>query len=318
MRNYFLGAAALLLVGGMSFAQNPGQQAEEAAQCVNCPPEAPEMAPAFVLPGFNLEGPFTNQSYLNQVGVGNEAFVKQDGANISEIDQQGDPDKVGTDDYPGFSNLAVVTQLGMNYSNIKQHGDNNRSYVDQDGYYNTAFVDIGVGYAENNLTVATQKGFGNYSMQYVRWDNNTAYVNQHGWGNMAFQDQRTGKDKVAGSEAAVNQIGTLNKAVQIQTGSDNGAYAEQIGLLNVSVQRQDSPKGDDVAGNDSWTYQFGFGNMSLSDQMGTANQAILQQIGGDNLSCVQQTGTGNLSLASQLGHNNTYHAVQNGVMGGAN
>ena len=209
MKNYVLGAAALLFVGGMAFAQE---------DCINCDVEKPSH-PEISVPQPPL-GPnaFTLQeSYVSQVGVGNEAFVHQEGYNISEIDQWGDNQAfVG-----GLGNLAVVDQFGGNYSNVKQHGDYNAAFVLQDGWGNAAYIDQGVGYAEYNIAGVKQFGNDNTSMQKQRYDFNAAFVLQDGNGNNAKQDQSTQANQQQGSAAAIAQIGDDNYAKQKQRGNIN-------------------------------------------------------------------------------------------------
>ncbi|MCH3884578.1 hypothetical protein [Tenacibaculum aquimarinum] len=257
----------------------------------------------------------TNNSYQN--GYFNDVTVTQMGINnSSNVNQDGTFYGAGNG---GDDNMATINQTGLlNSSDVSQQGNRNIGTVDQLGWGNDATQDVGVGNAEDNIASADQTGGLNTSMQRQRFDNNNASVTQIGTGflgygnNYARQNQSSGADGVAGSTATIYQMGTDNRSVQRQRGSNNDATAVQSGANNWSRERQTSVAGGLYAST-SLVIQSSAIDGHRADvtqnSTGAANSSIVLQgdlLGfGGNSAIVNQDaiGSGNASLVVQFGRN---------------
>ena len=283
MKKVVLSVSAMLFVGAMSFAQ-------------------------------------VNMSNVNQVGNLNGSTVNQNGgANDSDVDQY------------GRSNTSTVyqgTQPSMvhamrNSAEVFQRGQSNTAFVSQSNQDNEAFQrQVG---DNNRATIwqdqvagapgATQGS--DWARQVQRGDNNTATVDQGTSGNdipsttAVFSTAQIG---LAGGVVVPVSPHRNNRALQLQTGDGNSAYASQGGIGNDSSQSQTSPTGTSVAdGNVSNHYQYGNRNVASLTQNGTKLVENTMQIGNNNTSTVVQTGMGHQHVGFSFGNGNTINVTQSGM-----
>lgn len=315
---------ACLFATSMLFAQTQTQETvmNDLRECADCGIEQIE---APISGNFIGTASTANQVRIFQTGT-NEAEAQQFGnGNESQITQDGKMH--GNGNGQGYMNEAYTLQQGIdNESEIGQHGNGNLTWVNQDGERNYSYVDIGVGWAEDNYTEIDQLGNDNLAFQKVRYDNNWASITQFGNQNYAEQDQRSGADAVEGSTATIYQRGSYNQAKQVQDGSLNNATSNQHGDNNFSVETQMSDTafgGSDV-------------NTSLINQYsrwGMGNKACVEQTsvnGFKNFSDIyQKSGRGGMNTANvwqyanegnnytdiiQHGHNSAKVTQVNGVI----
>jgi len=311
---------ACLFATSMLFAQTQETVMNDKRECADCGIEQIK-APV----SHNVIGTAStvNQVRIYQTGD-NEAEAQQFGdGNESQITQDGKMH--GNGQGQGHMNEAYTLQQGTsNESEIGQHGNGNLTWVNQNGERNYSYVDIGVGWAEDNYTEIDQNGNDNLAFQKVRYDNNWASITQLGDENYAEQDQSSKADGVIGSIATIDQDGSYNQAKQVQEGSLNTATSLQLGNYNFSVETQTSDSG------------LGSSNTSLVDQYsrwGMGNTACVEQMsenGFKNFSDIyQKSGRGGMNTANvwqyanagdnytdiiQHGHNTAKVTQVNGVI----
>lgn len=175
-------------------------------------------------------------SLINQEGVANSAYSTQTGRRqTSVIDQRGALNyadtyqHTGTDNssqtvqigYGGYENAAYVEQSGSwndsvlqqegdgNYGEVYQSGDDNKSFVDQLGWYHEAAV--------------TQSGDFNNAILQQDGTNNDAAITQSSDYNLAFIDQSG-----IGNTATASQVySDYNQSLIVQSGNANYASTHQ-------------------------------------------------------------------------------------------
>ncbi|MGY3088354.1 minor curlin subunit [Hymenobacter sp. UYAg731] len=263
-------------------------------------------------------GGFNNDSYLEQVGDNQRAFVTQTGAgsNTSDILQSS---AAGTG-----GNYAKQTQESLNLgytpnpennANIKQYGTGSSAIQDQRGTQNKEAIQQGASGVASS---------GNFASQIQRSPDptrdtggNNATIKQNttvaGGDNSATQEQQSSGGKVSAS-----QQGSRNKSVQKQGvyGYDN-ATVTQTGNDNYAKQDQSPNGGSNIAEltqtgnrNQAEQTQSGYNNQALVEQTTNDNVASqTQQGGGFNYAETKQGGTAGVdagySMTVQTGNNNT-------------
>lgn len=287
-----------------------------------------------------------SSSTVNQDGDGNQADVGQTGSNTSTIDQVGN------------SNDADVTQSGTgNFSDIDQTGAGpNIAEVIQDPGTNGSFADIfQTGTSTGNDALIDQANTTGTVGQVFQTDSDTglATVDQDGGSDnftVIVQGDSTfaagTQSGAVNADALVEQSGTFNEAIVVQTGLDQIATIDQTGAGTDNdatifqgafggennnafiLQIADSDTADilqNSAGNVAETSQsLGSGNIAFTDQGfvggagvgGDDNRAFTIQEGSSNISGIEQnvtvTGGDNLATVTQDGDGNVSAVTQDG------
>ena len=213
----------------------------------------------------------SGEATIEQIGTGNFALIQTSENNVTTVEQNGDSNNVninisgaqngtavdnGALEQSGDNNNANVTIIGdENVYNISQFGDGaeNEVQLRQTGTFNEAFItQNAAGFTEGlaNLADVTQIGNNNYAaIQQTASTSNTFAFN-----NQALIAQ-SGDDNLATS----NQLGINNRSEQIQDGNGNVSHIFQTGNDNLAIH-----------------HQFG-DNLSLPSDVGSLT---IQQSGG--------------------------------------
>ncbi|MFD2719441.1 hypothetical protein ACFST9_11995 [Hymenobacter monticola] len=223
-----------------------------------------------------------NDSYVQQVGDGQQAVVSQTGTGRNTADILQSPSAVTAAGVTNDRNFASQTQVstGMktsadqNIANIRQHGATSAALQSQNGTRNVGDIQQG-----------------NYGPAYHS-ESNYASQTQTGNDNSANIYQNT-NSSAAGTGAG------QNSAVQTQTANGNRAYALQEKTNNTLVQTQSA------ASNNADTRQYGTDSYAKQEQSGVGNRASILQ--GDDLGA---SGSSNQAIQMQSSGNNDARIVQ--------
>ncbi|MFD2719439.1 hypothetical protein ACFST9_11985 [Hymenobacter monticola] len=266
-----------------------------------------------------------NDSYVQQVGDGQQAVVSQTGTGRNTADIQQSPSGLSTL-LPGVNggNFASQTQVStgskasadQNIANIRQYGITSAAIQEQGGIRNTAVIQqgsrvpngqFGIGTASQH-DYASQKQTGNDNMGQI-YQNNTNGISD----NSATQDQKGNHNNAMATQDFSNHIsvqkqggaaggtGDYNNASVAQKGQSNYASQDQQGSYNKAKITQNAPTTSVLA-----SYFNGVGN----------NQATQLQVGNNNEGIIDQSTSYNYASQSQtLGNNNYAETLQRGTNG---
>ncbi|PHR14826.1 MAG: hypothetical protein COA40_01230 [Aequorivita sp.] len=257
-----------------------------------------------------------NQARTQQRFDNNDALTDQDGdLHYADVWQRANPN--GSDghaahiDQDGLGNDAWVRQDGLgerNEASSLQDGTGNYSWQEQ---YSTTTA--GADPYANNALVAQGTNTGNAMTVVIDSDMNTnvdSYhvgINTTSNYNKAFQFQNGGNF----NDVASFQRGTSNYSEQHQDGAGNEALVVQsfydpsaLTGLNYAKQTQD---GDN---NQAGIGQNGYLNRALQSQIGDGNKALSTQQGHDNDVNIHQRGDMNSATSAQRAACNDILIVQ--------
>ncbi|WP_407180569.1 hypothetical protein [Bradyrhizobium sp. STM 3562] len=236
-------------------------------------------------PAAYAAGSLTNESFIEQIGSGNDATITQKNGNNGQATFQA-----------GKKNSVITDQVS------KLAGGKNTSGNVQVGKGNTASTGQTNTPPNSQFTTAT---FTNNSFSGQYGTKNDVIVDQSGGKNSQGALQ-VGKKNVAGVAQSDTSV-TAASATPV--GGANTSFTGQFGNKNTAAAIQTSADGTGSGGQ----FETGHSNASAAVQIGDKNEAGTQQtsVGG------RAQGPRNVAATVQVGHGNLETTTQGGSVAGA-
>jgi len=330
--------AAALLFAGAANAQAPTNQYQGVAtRPVNVPtnPNTPngEVTGTMTMPGgFNPNyQAYSQDSYINQAGNGNNATVDQtdgrmganraNGGSTAVIDQTGNRNTANQQQtLVDGSNFSMGVGEGRNFVKSTQAGTASQSDQKQtSGGYNKLVVLQGAG-TTGNRAIQTQsidgsgRGAGNQGT--IEQTNYTGFGTSGGNGNRAEQDQSGYNQKALIRQESDNSFAKQTQrdgATTVTDGNSADIHQGLPGNKNTAIQDQTGVRNTARIQQGVDTFPTGANNnFARQTQSNSDNQADIDQKSSNNYAEQIQTGMANYSRMSQSNVSSAAYSIQGG------